>query len=343
MESLDLHPEELFDKAARGAASADELARIDAHLASCATCRFERQVRSDFDAVSASPTDLDDLVARAMSGALAQPEAPLAATGTSGGPPRRRRFTPLLVAGVVLMGVTSLAAVGQWTGVLPKVIERLTASPDRAPEPTPSPPPRAPKSVSAPVAPEPVAVIEEQKVEEIAVIPSPVPAPVAAVRPNAPSRARSQPNVEPTAPVTPEIPVALPQVVTPPAVEDDALALFTRAQRERVQGDTASAIRDFRMVVAKFPSARESALANAELGRLLLDRGEATSALESFGAYLATSDTVLREDVLGARALALRKLGRFEAERAAWELVLREYPSGVYAPRARSRLEELGH
>jgi tetratricopeptide (TPR) repeat protein len=126
-------------------------------------------------------------------------------------------------------------------------------------------------------------------------------------------------------------------------VEDDALALFTRAQRERVQGDTASAIRDFRMVVAKFPSARESALANAELGRLLLDRGEATSALESFGAYLATSDTVLREDVLGARALALRKLGRFEAERAAWELVLREYPSGVYAPRARSRLEELGH
>ena len=131
--------------------------------------------------------------------------------------------------------------------------------------------------------------------------------------------------------------------MTPPAVEDDALALFTRAQRERVQGDTASAVRDFRMVVAKFPTARESALANAELGRLLLDRGEATSALESFDAYLATHDTVLREDVLGARALALRKLGRFEAERAAWELVLREYPAGVYAPRARSRLEELGN
>jgi len=178
----------------------------------------------------------------------------------------------------------------------------------------------------------------------VAVVPSHVRAPGVAVRPNGPSRTRPQPNVEPPAPVTPEIPVAPPQqAVTPPAVEDDALALFTRAQRERVQGDTASAIRDFRMVVAKFPTARESALANAGLGRPLLGRGGATSAPGRVDAYPATHDTVLREDVLGARALALRKLGRFEAERAAWELVLREYPAGVYAPRARSRLEELGN
>ena len=69
MDSLDLHPEELFDKAQRGEASPGDLARIDAHLASCATCRFERMVRADFDAVSALPVDVDDLVARALSGA----------------------------------------------------------------------------------------------------------------------------------------------------------------------------------------------------------------------------------------------------------------------------------
>ena len=41
METLDLHPEELFDKVNQGLATSDEIARVDAHLASCATCSAE--------------------------------------------------------------------------------------------------------------------------------------------------------------------------------------------------------------------------------------------------------------------------------------------------------------
>lgn len=48
MKIVDLHPEELLDKDARGALSEDERALLDAHLARCETCRFERMVRADF-------------------------------------------------------------------------------------------------------------------------------------------------------------------------------------------------------------------------------------------------------------------------------------------------------
>ena len=110
METLDLHPEELFDKVNKGLATSDEIARVDAHLASCAACRFERQARMDFDAIGGSTADLDSLVARALSGAQVAAEAP-----------RRRRVAPMLIAAAVaLMGFGSFAAVAQFTGLLPK-------------------------------------------------------------------------------------------------------------------------------------------------------------------------------------------------------------------------------
>ena len=108
-----------------------------------------------------------------------------------------------------------------------------------------------------------------------------------------------------------------------------------------MSGETAAAIRDFRVVVSRYPGSREAAMSHAALGRLLLDRGEAEAALEAFDAYLGSSDQVLREDVQGARAIALQSLGSVADERSAWEAVLRDYPSGVFAPRARTRLESL--
>ena len=311
METLDLHPEELFDKAHQGLASADELARLDAHLASCATCRFERQVRLDFDSVGGSTANLDDLVARARSGAEAVPEAP-----------RRRRVGPLLIAAAVaLMGFGSFAAVAQFTGLLPRL---FTQKSEETPVVAP-PAPRLPHVVAPVAAPEPVVAEPEPQVETTP------PAPVA-------ERVRVAPRV--AAPVREEVVEATPDL--PPApVEPDALAVFSRATQERVRGDTAEAIRDFRVVVARYPNSREASLSHAALGRLLLDRGEAASALESFDAYLGSPDQVLREDVQGARAMALKALGRTDDERTAWEAVLRDYPAGVYAPRARSRLESL--
>jgi hypothetical protein len=315
MESLDLHPEELFDKAAQGLASAEDLARLDTHLASCAACRFERQVRADFDAVGANAGDLDDLVARALSGAKT-------AAVVEEGPPRRRRFGALLVAAVAMMGFASFAAVAQFTGVLPRLITQLTTTPT-PPPPAPTPAPRsAPRVVvPAPLAPEPQVV-------------APEPAPVVA-----PSPVVVAPRVVRSVPAPREV-VAVAKVEETPAIppEPDALTLFVRAHYARVHGETANAIRDFRQVVARYPNAPETSLAWAELGQLLLGRGEPASALEAFDAYLASSDQSLREEIRGARALALAALNRTADEREAWEALLRDYPEGVYAPRARARL-----
>lgn len=315
METLDLHPEELFDKAHRGLASSDELARLDAHLASCATCRFERQVRSDFDSVGGSTANLDDSVARALSGAATRvPEAP-----------RRRRVGPWLIAATVaLMGFGSFAAVAQLTGVWPRLFTQRTEPPVVAPPPAP-----APRRAAPVVAPEPESMPEPEVQVE-----SPPPPPPLVVVERAPVAPRVAPPVrEAVIDPTPDLP--------PAPVEPDALALFSRATQARVRGEPADAIRDFRVVVARYPGTREASLSHAALGRLLLDRGEAASALEAFDAYLGTRDQVLREDVQGARAMALQSLGRVDEERSAWEAVLHDYPAGVYAPRARSRLASL--
>jgi hypothetical protein len=349
METLDLHPEELFDKAAQGLASAEELSRLDAHLASCATCRFERKVRADFDAVGGSTADLDDLVARALSGAKAVPEAP-----------RRRRVGPLLIAAsIALMGFGSFAAVAQFTGLLP----RLFAERSEVIAPV-APPGLAPRRAAPLPQVEPAPLPEVEKVEEAVPFPPPVePKPVRraversarpldsargerGLPPETPSDlSPALPSTRPALPSTvpPELPSTRPPELPPAPVEPDAITLFSRATQARVSGETATAIRDFRVVVSRYPGSREAALSHAALGRLLLDRGEAASALEAFDAYLGSSDQVLREDVQGARAIALQSLGRVDDERSAWEAVLRDYPSGVFAPRARTRLESLSH
>ena len=50
MSISELHPEELLDKDARGTLTDAERTLLDAHLARCGTCRFERTSRLDFAA-----------------------------------------------------------------------------------------------------------------------------------------------------------------------------------------------------------------------------------------------------------------------------------------------------
>jgi tetratricopeptide (TPR) repeat protein len=134
-----------------------------------------------------------------------------------------------------------------------------------------------------------------------------------------------------------------PPALVQPAVpaEPDAIAILSRATQARVSGETAAAMRDFNLVIERFPGTPEAALSHAALGRLQLDRGDAAAALASFDAYLASKHQLLREDAQGSRAIALQALGRFDEERAAWEAVLHDYPQGVFAPRARTRLDSL--
>jgi len=76
---------------------------------------------------------------------------------------------------------------------------------------------------------------------------------------------------------------------------------------------------------------------------LLLDRGDAQSALSHFDAYLLRgAGGTLTEEAQVGRALALHKLGWASDELQTWQTFLAAHPNSVHAARARQRLSELG-
>lgn len=322
MESLDLHPEELFDKADAGLANELELARLEAHLKACATCRVERQVRADFAAVGTSTVALELLVAKALHTVSETPEtanldqlvARAMETAEVPAPPRRRSLTPWLIAATLVSGL-SFAAVAQFTGLLPRLLETRTETPPTAPEPVKTAPvPRA-NPVATVVADEP-AVVDEV-----------TPPPVVAAPPPRAKISKPAPELSPA----PEPAVAAP----------DAATLFSLAHAARIAGRRGDAVVQLRELVARFPNEPAGALAWAELGTLWLEGGEPARAIDAFDTYLASSHGLLREEVLTSRAQAYGALGHAAEERAAWERLLQEFPNGLTSSRARARVEAL--
>jgi TolA-binding protein len=84
---VDLHPEELFDKEARGGLSGAEQAHLLAHLERCSACRLEQRARRDFQAeLEEGPRSrISGMVALALGAA-----AKLPATTDAAAPPRER-------------------------------------------------------------------------------------------------------------------------------------------------------------------------------------------------------------------------------------------------------------
>jgi hypothetical protein len=110
--SPDLHPEELLDKAAAGALSAEEHARLQQHLQACAVCRFEQKAKAAFVAAPEVELNVDNVVARALAG---MPQ----------GVQRSRAKIPAAwAAAAMFITVMSFAAVG--VGV---VLSRQNAAP----------------------------------------------------------------------------------------------------------------------------------------------------------------------------------------------------------------------
>jgi len=305
MTTVDLHPEELFDKAALGTLSASERIWLDGHLEQCDVCRFEQQSRADFAAEPSAPLNVDSLVTRALAGM----PAPAALADQPLRRSRRRSVGLLAGTALVFSTMASFAAVAQWTGLWPKIVEALVTRPP--PPPVVPAPARAARPRVEPV----VTAIEE----------APIEAPVVAVEP-APIR-----NVKRASPPPP---VAAPV--------EDASRLFDQANQARVRGDHAGAVQQYRALLERFPSAPEANLSRATLGRLLLDTGDASSALGPLDAYLRSGELTLREEVLSARASALSRLDRPKDEAAAWSALLDAYPDSIHAVRAKARLEELG-
>ena len=89
MMSPELHAEDLLDREARGALTAEERARLESHLVACSVCRFERQVRGDFRDEFRSPAGRRAPRARLAKGATRLARRGVAATGAAGRAPAR--------------------------------------------------------------------------------------------------------------------------------------------------------------------------------------------------------------------------------------------------------------
>ncbi len=336
---VDLHPEELLDRDARGELSAADEARLESHLARCPACRFERQLRADFAdelgsdltpsmeriALGSSP-DLAALPKRA-SGAgpaleplpepLPRQEADLAALPRRSSPRRLTRITWLLVAAAVCVGGGCRRdGGGPARLVAPR---RRSADGFGAREAEAAPSHVAAKhSTRHRTAPAPTAVTE--------------------------ARPEASTTVDVLLPSAPVPPPSAPGVTTPThhaGTAHGAAVLFEAATEARRQGSYARAIDLQRELFSRYPRSRESHVARETMGRLLLDRGDPAGAFASFEAYLSEGSGELGEEAMVGRATALERLGRSAQAADAWRALLAAYPETPYAAHAKSRLGSL--
>lgn len=180
--------------------------------------------------------------------------------------------------------------------------------------------------------------------------PSASAATVATVAPQSPSPSPSpapppvvEPLEEPKA--TPVPPEPAPPLAHASALPSEARAsaedLLRRAQAYLGAGQTAQAVEAYRELVARYPASAEARAALVSLGRLALDQGRASEALDHLERYLQRPGP-LSEEARYWRIEALRRLGRSSVEAAAIEEFLSRHPDSVHAPRLRARAEALG-
>jgi len=343
---------------------------LDAHLAHCSACRLEREVRLDFADEMAADSPVHDgsllLVTRVLEKTEPPPaleasspetrpletqrapdqpeleEQPIVAAPRTAARPRRQlRMAVLIAAALMLAGVAGARVTGVWSVILSPEststhpAEETTLPLDvptaKAIEPT-HVAPLVSASVPASVpAPEPVV---NAPMVAAAVPAPPVRAPILAAATAATTSAPAQ--LVPAVSLTPE----------PPRAEDDpngAPSLFAHANSARRQGEHARAAGLYRDLLARHPDAAEASATRVALGRLLLDDGDAASALPFFETYLRSGDPSLREEAMLGRARAQGRLGHVVEERAAWSALVQGYPQSIHAARAHARLEELGH
>jgi hypothetical protein len=301
---MDLHPEDLLDRDAAGELGQAERERLDLHLLHCPACRLERRVRDDFRRV-ADPADLD--VRALISNALLPPQI-------------RRRRVPVAARMTRLRFGLVAAALLAFTGLAAAAAGSLGAVWHRAVDPVEPRPSGTQPTAAAPRAT----------------------AWIADVTMSSPARIDSSSSVVAAPPIAP------PRVLAPSSdvsalvdSPESASRLFAAGNRARRQGDHLGAAAAYRHLVARHPASVEAHESLVVLGRMLLDDGDASGALESFDSYATRGGALAAEAMLG-KALALRALGRVDEERSAWSALLETYADSVYADRARRRLAELG-
>ncbi len=302
MTVVDLHPEDLLEKEARGALDASERTRLDAHIAHCTACRMERQLRADFADELEADVPLEKVIGLGIERASVVPPARESLVVLRASRRRRHRAVWLLAAAALLVGGAAAAAIGirevRWAA---PVAALAAPAPESAPEATHV---KTHRSVVEVADPAPV----EATVEPIVAVTAP---PVATARH--------------------AVPVAAP--VVGPA------ELFDRASEARRRGDYGRVLDADRELEQRYPSSREAQVCRAIVGRLLLDRGDPAGALAKFDSYLASGAGDLGEEAMLGRATALDRLGRSDEAARAWAALAAAFPDSPYAARARARLE----
>jgi len=330
MSTLDIHPEDLFDKAEAGSLSEGETARLEHHLAHCAVCRFEWEARGDFDreatVMLASQRKIGLLQSPAM------PELPLPSSDVPVTPPtwnraaskRRRRLGAWgLAAATFVLAAGAFAAFAGGRFLSPTESDQSAARARatqthaaRATMPVEHVASAAPRATDS--ATQAAPSLEPVPASRIAVVHAPVAANARRTRVQAP------PAPAPAAETT-----------------ESARTLFAAANRARREGDPARATQLYRGLQQKFPGSPEAELSQITLSTLLLGTNP-SQALQGFEAYLARGARPLEAEALVGRARALARLGRRSAELATWSEVLRRYPNSIYGKQAKERLEAQG-
>jgi TolA-binding protein len=346
MKVVELHPEELLDREARGELTPSERIRLDSHLEKCVACRFEREARADFagelegeDRISKVPLLVEGAIKESPSVA----PKPVPEEKRELPSPRRRAtgkraLVFFAAAAVMLAGV---AAASSWSGRIwqpaPKQIETTTPATttttrvEHAPKPALPKPAEADDPVSVPVpVPETTSATPPLKPATPAITPA---------RPMA-----TAPAITTASTTTSTTGTALPTATAsaPPTAAETSATIFDEANAARRRGDHARAITLYRDLQDRYPNTTEARVSRVALARLQLDEDDAKGALSGFDAYLRTGGAELREEAMAGRALALGKLGRTDEEARAWSALLDAYPHTPYAARARAKLNKAG-
>jgi hypothetical protein len=311
MNPIDLHPEDLLDRARRGEdLDARDDQRLRAHLAICGACALEQALAEDFARTRKAPLAAGSMIAldAMIDDVLAEPlpQRP---------PKPPRRIGRIVGAATVAAAAIALAAAFALRTSQPPVTPAIAPQESARPAAPPSP-------VAGPSA---IALPELEEIDELVEVPTPL-------DPREPKRAEPAPG---------RPPVAAPSEKT--VSEKTASDLFAEGNAARRDGDHRKAAALYEELERRFPETREAATARIGHGRLLLDRlGDANGALARFDRYLARDPGgALAEEARVGRALALSKLGRPREERRAWEDLLARHPGSMHAERARKRLAEL--
>ncbi len=342
-------PLDLSIRARSNALSADEARTFEHELTASAALRTAHALGQDIDRSCRVRSGDQALLDQVIHRTLAVPSLP----------PRSRRVPRVVGTLAAVVGIASAAAAAT------HVIVTATHTPKLPDDSALVPSSPQPKQVNARVRPaKPVSLSEPEAEAELSDesnspsgVQPPAAVPLEGSPPGKPST--TDPAIASFAGSTPTTSGPSDSNVAPsnpvpsrPAVGGSGLAsrptaqsLFQAAGAARRAGDVAKARALYGELQSRFPGSNEANVSRVSLGKVLLGSGDARGAEQAFRSYLNSGAGALREEALVGLAQALAALGSRQAERAAWERLLRLYPSSVYTRRAHERILELevGH